>query len=249
MADAPPVSDAGNAPDDRTDPKAGKGPLGISWLMWGIVAVGTFGVVWFLRSQSSGTSASTTSATTGALAGTDPNSGVTLTDPMTASALLQAMSDLVSQNSTLIGKLTPGNSPAPTPPDAGGAGDPPISSVVAKAGTAVGSGLSYATSRLTGGSSTAITAVPTPSSPNPQSSIMATIAGVQVPGLTLAQSQGIQQVITPVKTTTVVKAPVPSTLAGIAKRIISGPVAPKTVTTVSLPGGQSRSGPMVGFTQ
>lgn len=149
MPDAP--ADAGNSPEGRSDPggpKIGGFPL---WV-WGIAAVGTFGVVWFLRNRNTATAGAGTQV--GGASGTNPDLGVTTTDPMTAAALLQQMQDLATRLSKINGtSVLPGISPSPpviTTPGSGGLAPGPIGpSVVSNAGTNV------STSHTSGGSSTA----------------------------------------------------------------------------------------------
>src|SRR5260370_31234287 len=103
----PDKTDANDAPVGRTNPSGG--PLGISWLMWGGLAVGTFAVIWFLKSRSS--SSGTTA--TGDAANLPAGAGVTFVDPMTAQELLQAMQDLATHLGA--GNVSPAAATSPSP--------------------------------------------------------------------------------------------------------------------------------------
>lgn len=150
MPDAP-VSDAGNEPAGR----GGGGPLGLSWLMWGGVAVATFVAVWYLRGRTS--SPTSSSSSTGDLSNLPTDSGVTSTDPLTAESLLAALNQLNSN----LGKTSSGNSvnqPASTPSRSS-------SGPLHLTPRAASVGRSVTTGRLTGATSTARVAAPHPNSP------------------------------------------------------------------------------------
>jgi hypothetical protein len=114
MPDAPAqdVSPEGE-PQGRSAPGGGK-IFGFPWWVWLLAAGGTFAVVWYMRNQSGSSVTSSTQTGSalgpGSAVGTSNGSGVSFTDPMTASALLQAMQDLA----TRLGASSV--SPAPSAP-------------------------------------------------------------------------------------------------------------------------------------
>lgn len=187
MPDAPPASDAGNEPAGRSDP--GKGPMGLSWLMWGGVAVATFVAVWYLRGRSSSATPTVSDQSSGAGAGVADDTAASA-DGSTAATLLKAMQDLAISNAAILQKLSiPVVSPKP-PAGTAGAGNPvaKITSSVATLGS----------SRVTGGTSTShVTNAPkAPAPPTP-----AVIANLIASATKIAAKPAISNPVVQARTT------------------------------------------------
>ena len=209
MADAP--ADAGDAPIGRSDP-GGPKLFGFPIWVWGVAAVGTFAVVWYLRNQSG----SAASSTVGAASGLPADSGVTTTDPTTAAGLLQAMQDLstrlASQNSSPASSVAAASQPSdPAVPTSGAL---PVLSTITQA---------VSSSHTTGGNSTALTSggnsgIPQSVTPGP---VAAAIKNFTTSPL-------YRHVVIP--SPNVYKPPaLKFDPVSIIKRVISGPVSQKTI--------------------
>lgn len=95
--------------------------------MWGLLAVGTFGLVWFLKSRSG---SSSVPAAVGDLSGLPASTGVTTTDPLTAEQLLAQMQAMAAQITGSTSGVNPSNAflqyiggPGQNPLNAPGAGE------------------------------------------------------------------------------------------------------------------------------
>jgi hypothetical protein len=151
MSDAPAQEvDAEGAPQGRSTPGGGK-IAGFPWWVWVLAAGGTFAVVWYMKGKSGSVVSSTQTGSSlgpGSAVGTTNSSGVSLTDPMTAAALLQAMQDLA----TRLGATSVSPAPPSPTPQPGGSSTPVVTVPPATA--------AFSSSHVTGGSSTNNATVP-----------------------------------------------------------------------------------------
>jgi hypothetical protein len=209
--------DAEGGPQGRSAPGGGK-IAGFPLWVWGAAAVGTFAVVWFLRNRSGTSTAASTQV--GAAAGTGSDLGVTTTDPMTAAALLQAMQSLA----TRLGATS--NSPAAAVAPSSGSPSASATAVIAAAiptGPTIPSQAGAVSSaHSSGGSSTALTTVP--GIPLKLPSPAPWLAQLAIPIIPMVTSK-------PIVTTTIIPVPKPTNIVQVIQRIISGPIAPKVVTS------------------
>lgn len=207
MAPAAPA-DAGNDPAGRSDP-GGPRLAGFPLWVWGVAAVGTFAVVWFMRNRTSAVAGQGTQ--TGAASGTNPDLGITTTDPMTMAALLAQMQEMAKR----LGATSVSPAPSTTPAPGNSLGGPPVVSLNGGA----------TTSHTSGGTSTNLITAPGIPSLAPPAVVVAALKVVQIPGVNAPVQPAVP---TGYAATTVTVKP-SMNIGPIIQRIISGPAAPVKV--------------------